>query len=105
RRLRQGWRVALESDGLQGGIRIGPGSGSSPTLMGTARADDKLVVVTDGRQVMHLIMMWRDEIPKDWQPIAPGMDPRIVCEVPVGFGDPNIPKTQTGQSGALPRGA
>ncbi len=37
RRLRQAWRVKLASDGLQGGIRIGPGSGSSPTLMGTAQ--------------------------------------------------------------------
>jgi hypothetical protein len=101
RRLRQAWRVALESDGLQGGIRIGPGSGSSPTLMGTARDDDKLVVVTDGRQVMHLIMMWRDEIPKDWQPIAPGMDPRIVCDVPVDFGDPTIAKAQSEQSVAV----
>jgi hypothetical protein len=57
--------------------------------------------VTDGRQVMHLIMMWRDETPKDWQPIAPGMDPRIVCDVPVDFGDPTITKAQSEQSVAV----
>ncbi len=35
--IRQAWRVKIASDGLQGGVRIGPGSGSSPTLMGTAK--------------------------------------------------------------------
>lgn len=100
-RLRQAWRVGLASDGLQGGVRIGPGSGSSPTLMGTARKDDKLVVVTDGRKVMHYVAMWRDAIPKGWKPIARGADRRIACDVPVTFGDPAITKAQSEQSVAV----
>jgi hypothetical protein len=52
---------------------------------------------------MHLIMMWRDETPKDWQPIAPGMDPRIVCDVPVDFGDPDDHEGAIGAVGCRPR--
>jgi hypothetical protein len=96
--VRQAWRVKLATDGQQGGVKIGPGSGSSPTLMGTAKRDDKLVVVTDGRKVMHLIMMWRDGIPKGWKPIKPGADRRIACDVPVNFGNPSIAKAQSEQS-------
>ena len=82
-------------------MRIGPGSGSSPTLMGTAKHDDKLVVDTDGRKVMHLVAMWRDDIPKDWKPIRPGADRRIACDVPVNFGDPGIARAQSEQSVAV----
>ena len=99
--IKQAWRVKLASDGLQGGVRIGPGSGSSPTLMGTANHDDKLVVDTDGRKVMHLVAMWRDAIPKDWKPIHPGADRRVACDVPVNFGDPSIAKAQSEQSVAV----
>src|SRR5262249_1960020 len=99
--LKQVWRVKLASDRLQGGVRIGPGSGSSPTLMGTAKGDDKLVVDTDGRKVMHLVAMWRDAIPKDWKPIRPGADRRVACDVPVNFGDPSIAKAQSEQSVAV----
>ena len=99
--IKQAWRVKIASDGLQGGVRIGPGSGSSPTLMGTAKKDDKLVVVTDGRKVMHLVAMWRNAIPKDWKAIRPGEDRRIACDIPVNFGNPNIAKAQSEQSVAV----
>ena len=99
--VRPTWRVAYRSDGYQGGIRLGDGSGSSPTLMGTAKRDDKLVVITDGEKVMHLLFMWRDHIPKGWKAIAPGEDRRIACDVPVDFGDPSIAKAQSEQSVAV----
>ncbi len=99
--IRQAWRVKVASDGYQGGVRIGPGSGSSPTLMGTAKRDDKLVVITDGRKVMHLVAMWRDAIPKNWKAIRPGADRRIACDLPVNFGNPGIAKAQSEQSVAV----
>lgn len=67
-------------------IRLGPGSGSTPSLMGTAADDDRFVVITDGLGLMNLVLFWRDEVPADWEPIAPGRDPRIACEIPVDFG-------------------
>src|SRR3954464_8562539 len=98
KKIRQAWRVAVPTDGYQGGIRLGSGSGSSPTLVGTAKGDDKLVAITDGRKGMHYVLMWRDAIPKDWKPIRPGADRRIACDVPVNFGNPSIAKAQSEQS-------
>jgi len=66
--------------------RLGTGSGSTPTLMGTGADEDKFVVFTDGQELTHLVLMWRDEIPDGWQPIAPGKDIRIAAEIPVKFG-------------------
>lgn len=83
------WRAEYETGGVVGGARLGVGSGSTPTLMGTDADDDKFVVITDGQEKMNLVLMWRDEIPGDWQPIAPGKDRRIACEIPVTFGDPD----------------
>lgn len=97
----QAWRVKVASDGLQGGIRIGPGSGSSPTLMGTAKNDDKLVVITDGQKVMHFVAMWRDAIPKGWKPIKSGVDRRVACDVRVDFGNSKITAAQSEQSVAV----
>jgi hypothetical protein len=101
RSVKQAWRVKLATDGYQGGVRIGPGSGSSPTLMGTSKKDDKLVVVTDGRKVMHYVAMWRNKVPKDWKPIRKGADRRIACDVRVDFGNPKIEKAQSEQSVAV----
>jgi hypothetical protein len=81
------WRVVYEAgDGGVSAIRLGPGSGSTPSLMGTALDDDRFVVITDGQDLMHLVLFWRDQIPADWTPL-PGKDPRIACEFPVTFGD------------------
>ncbi|KPK17247.1 MAG: hypothetical protein AMJ62_01970 [Myxococcales bacterium SG8_38] len=85
--LRRAWRAEYESsEEVPSPIRLGPGSGSTPSLMGTRASDDRFVVITDGQALMNLVLFWRDEIPDDWQPIAPDKDPRIACEVPVDFG-------------------
>lgn len=92
------WRAAYETGGGQGGARVGEGSGSTPTLMGTDASRDRFVVITDGQKLMRLVLMWRDGIPKGWRPIAPGKDPRIACEVSVTFGDPNATDSVSEQS-------
>lgn len=96
--LQKLWRTEYRSDEPYSVLRLGPGSGSTPSLMGTEADDDRFVVVTDGQELMHLVLMWRDEIPGDWQPIAPGRDPRIACEVPVHFGSPNATRSLSEQS-------
>ena len=55
-------------------------------LRATPSADDRFVVITDGQALMNLVLFWRDEVPEGWEPIAPGKDPRIACEIPVDFG-------------------
>ncbi len=92
------WQAAYETGDADSSIRLGEGSGSTPSLMGTALEDDRFVVITDGQDVMHLVLFWRDEIPADWTPIAPGKDRRIACEVPVTFGDPAATRSLSEQS-------
>ena len=85
--LTKAWRAAYESaEEVPSPIRLGPGSGSTPSLMGTNADDDHFVVITDGQALMNLVLFWRDEVPEGWEPIAPGKDPRIACEIPVDFG-------------------
>lgn len=50
---------------------------------------------------MSLVLFWRDEIPEDWEPIAPGKDRRIACEIPVLFGDPETTLSISEQSVAV----
>ncbi|MCA9771047.1 MAG: hypothetical protein KC466_01485 [Myxococcales bacterium] len=76
--------------------RLGTGSGTTPTLMGTGD-DDKFVVIADGQELMHIVLYWRDEIPVDWVPL-PGKDPRIAAEMPITFGDPAATRSITEQS-------
>lgn len=92
------WRSGYAGAGQIGGGRLGAGSGSTPTLMGTAPDDDRFVVITDGQDLMHLVLMWRDEVPADWQPVRPGADRRIACEIPVTFGDPDATESLSEQS-------
>jgi hypothetical protein len=95
--VEQVWRATYET-GAGTGVRLGDGSGSTPTVMGTDAGDDRFIVITDGQKLMHLVLMWGDEIPPGWQPIAPGKDRRIACEVPVRFGDPNATESVDEQS-------
>ena len=50
-------------------IKLGHGTGSTPTLMGFGQDKDKLVVITDGSKRMKLVAFWRDEIPSDAQQV------------------------------------
>jgi hypothetical protein len=92
------WEAAYDVGDTGSGIRLGAGSGSTPTLMGLPSDQDRFVVITDAQDVMHLVLFWRDDIPDDWTPISPTHDRRIACEVPVTFGDPDAPFTLSEQS-------
>lgn len=91
------WTSAYNTgDSGAGGGRLGGGSGSTPTLMG--EGSQQFVVITDGAAVANIVLFWKDAIPADWQPIAPGKDRRIAAEVPVNFGDPSRAATASEQS-------
>jgi len=96
--LTRAFRVPYPTEGALDGVRLGAGSGSTPTLMGTSIDDDRFVVITDGRALMHLIVVRRDTLTPDAQPLREGLDPRIVCEVPVRFGDPDATESVSEQS-------
>jgi hypothetical protein len=96
--LSQAWRSGYAGAAGSGGGRLGAGSGSTPTLMGTGPDDDRFVVITDGQELMHLVLMWRDEIPAGWEPVREGADRRIACEIPVTFGDEAADRSLSEQS-------
>jgi hypothetical protein len=91
-----GWSAGYET-GEASGVRLGAGSGSTPTLMGVG-TQDKFVVITDGQNLMHLVFFWRDEIPSDWQQIPGTKSRRIAAQVPVTFGNPGATETLSEQS-------
>jgi hypothetical protein len=95
--LRQTWRAPYNTGTTSGAVRIGDGSGSTPTLMGTGPSQDRFVVVTDGAKLMNLDLFWRDAIPADWKGL-PGKDRRLACELPITFGDPAATQSQNEQS-------
>lgn len=64
---------------------------------------DRFIVITDGSPLMNVLYLWADRIPEDWQPVRPGADRRIACEVPVDFGIENVETTSDEQS-VLTRG-
>lgn len=92
-----GWEAAYETGGPATGIRLGEGSGSTPTLMGVG-TQDKFVVITDGQDLMHLVLFWRDAVPADWQQIPGTRSRRIAAQVPVRFGNANAVKSLSEQS-------
>lgn len=96
--LRSAWRAAYAGAGGTGSGRLGAGSGSTPTLMGQPGSRDRFVVITDGQPLIHLVLMWQNEIPADWQPIKTGRDRRIACEVPVNFGNDSATESLSEQS-------
>lgn len=92
--LDQSWRSSYRSESAGA---LGGGSGSTPTLMGDPSQSDRFVVITDASRFMRVNLYWRDDIPNGWVPPV-GDDPRLVCSVPVDFGQPDRPGTKTDQS-------
>jgi len=92
-----GWTAEYETGEGSDGVRLGEGSGATPTLMGTGN-QDRFVVITDGRELMHIVLFWRDEIPADWEQIPGARDRRIAAQVPVLFGDPQATESLSEQS-------
>lgn len=97
-KLSSKWRAGYAGAGGTASGRLGTGSGSTPTLMGQPGTKDRFVVITDAQPLMHLVLMWQDDIPADWQPVKPGRDRRIACEVPINFGNESATVSQSEQS-------
>ena len=95
-RLSIDWRVCYPTDDVRMNGRLGKGSGTTPSLMGTA-GEDKLVAICDGRALMNVVLIWRDEIPPDWAGL-PDRDRRIAAETPITFGQPDARQSTTEQS-------
>ncbi len=98
--LSEAWSAPYNTGSDTSEIRLGTGSGSTPSLMGTGK-QDKFVVITDGQDVMHQDLFWRGGIPKSWKGLGGDHPRRMACETPVTFGDPNATATLSEQSVAV----
>jgi len=85
------WSVPYRNDG-------GYGSGTTPSLMGFGPDDDKFVVIGDGDDVVNITLLWRDNIPDDWQQLPNAPHRRIAGIGPANMGDPDLEEIKTEQS-------
>ena len=93
-----GWSADYDTgENYLGGIRLGKGSGTTPSLMGVG-SQDKFVVITDGDKLMHIVLFWRNEIPDEWKKLPGAKDRRIAAQVAVTFGNPDTDQSTTDQS-------
>ena len=92
-----GWSADYEVGSDIAGVRLGAGSGSTPTLMGSGQ-QDKFVVITDGQELMNVVLFWRDKIPADWKQISGTKDRRIAAQIPITFGKRDSKKSSSEQS-------
>ncbi|CDI84980.1 hypothetical protein, conserved [Eimeria praecox] len=80
------WEEPYDLEPALGGtapVRLGEGSGSTPTLMGTA--DRRYVVITDSAKLMNLVVM-------------DARTGKVEARHPITFGDPNAKETASEQS-------
>lgn len=80
------WKVRYDSGQQPPTVKIGTGTGSTPTLMGFDDDEDRLVVITDGANHMKLVAFWRDEIPDDWTALQGASSARIAGHIQVFAG-------------------
>lgn len=73
-------------------VKVGIGTGSTPTLMGFDSDPDKLVVITDGSNHMKLVAFWRNEIPADFKQKPGTKSRRIADQIGVTCGLNPLPK-------------
>jgi hypothetical protein len=96
-----GWRAEYGSGTMTGGgpgVQSLAGTGSSPSLMGVGPCQDKFVVITDGEELMNILLFWRDEIPANWKQLPGTKSRRVAAKVPITFGDPDRTKSFSDQS-------
>ncbi len=74
------------------------GSGTTPSLMGFGPDEDRFVVIGDGDEVVNITLMWRDEIPDDWQQLPNAPSRRIAGIGPANMGDIDREEVKTEQS-------
>ncbi|HIF92640.1 MAG TPA: hypothetical protein EYQ60_05870 [Myxococcales bacterium] len=75
----------------------GNGTGATPSLMGFAD-EDRFVVITDGEDLMNVVLFWRDAIPADWKGLPGSPDRRIAGMLPADMGDEDLKEIQSEQS-------
>ena len=85
------WAVPYRNGG-------GTGSGTTPSLMGFGPDEDKFVVIGDGDEAVNITLLWREDIPDDWEQLSNAPHRRIAGIGAANMGNPDLPMIQTEQS-------
>jgi hypothetical protein len=74
---------------------VNVGTGATVSLMGHGN-EDKFAVITDGDEVMNMVLFWRDEIPADWKQLPQAPSRRIagMLRADIGFDDKEAVQTE-----------
>jgi hypothetical protein len=74
---------------------VNVGTGATVSLMGHGD-EDKFAVITDGDEVMNMVLFWRDEIPADWKQLPQAPSRRIagMLRADIGFDDKEAVQTE-----------
>lgn len=67
----------------------GVGATAPPVLMGLPEDDHRFVVVTNDKAVNEAVLLWRDQIPEQWQSLDGETNRRIAGRLPLTFGREN----------------
>jgi hypothetical protein len=93
------WQVDYEGGDWPPAIKAGTGTGATPTLMGFGPGEDRLVLITDGRNRMNLLAFWRDQIPADFKGLPGAGSRRLASTLPITAGrSADTPWLQSEQS-------
>lgn len=94
-----GWSSPYEGGNWPPAIKFGTGTGSTPTVMGFDKDKDRLVVITDGADRMHIVAFWRDQIPSEFEQRPGTKSRRIADQMAITAGLPaDAPWVQSEQS-------
>jgi hypothetical protein len=55
-------------------------------------------VITDGENLLNVVLFWRNDIPTDWKQLKDAPDRRIAGMLPADMGDPELAALQSEQS-------
>jgi hypothetical protein len=86
------WSSPYENGRVPPTVKLGTGTGSTPTLMGFGKDEDKLVVITDGADRMNLVAFWRDAIPASFKQQPGTLSRRIAGQIAVTCGLSPLPE-------------
>jgi hypothetical protein len=86
---------------LDAGLRAERGTGTTPALMGSETDADQFVVVADAADVNNLMLLWRDDIPDDWEQLPGTSSRRIAGTLPVDFGDADLASSYSENSAVI----
>jgi hypothetical protein len=95
------WSLPYAIGELDASLRAERGTGTTPALMGGEADADQFVVVADASDVNNLMLLWRDDIPEDWEQLPGTGSRRIAGTLPVDFGDPALASSYSENSAVI----